>query len=133
MTPDTETREIETDLLIIGGSSAGLWAAIRARDFCPRVTLVDKGIVASAGVSTFIHVVAAPVAEEDVLPALREITERSAYMTEQTRMEMLIREMGDRFHDMDKWGTPFERDNSGKIISVKRMGQKVTSTVFING
>src|SRR3990170_5538265 len=118
---------IDTDVLIIGGSSAGLWAAIRARDFCPRVTLVDKGIVASAGVSTFIHVVAAPVAEEDVLPALREITERSAYMTEQTRMEMLIREMGDRFHDMDKWGTPSERTNSGRLLAAREWARKSTS------
>lgn len=128
-----ETKTIDTDVLIIGGSSAGLWAAIRARDFSPRVTLVDKGIVASAGVSTFIHVVAAPLAEEDILPALREIVERSTYLTEQTRMEVLLREMGDRFRDMEKWGVPFERDSSGKIITAKRMGQKVTSCVFING
>ena len=38
-------KEIDTDVLVIGGGSAGLWAAIRAKDFCPGVTLVDKGMV----------------------------------------------------------------------------------------
>jgi succinate dehydrogenase/fumarate reductase flavoprotein subunit len=128
-----ETKVIDTDVLILGGSSAGLWAAIRATDFCPNVTLVDKGIVASAGISTFIHVVSAPVPEEELKPALKEIVERSTYLTDQTRVEILLREMGDRFREMEQWGVPFERDSSGKIITVKRMGQKFTSCVFING
>ncbi|MFC1962455.1 FAD-binding protein [Chloroflexota bacterium] len=128
-----ETKIIDTDVLILGGSSAGLWAASRATDYCPRVTLVDKGIVASAGISTFIHVVSAPVPEEDIKSALKEIVERSTYLTDQTRIEILLREMGDRFREMEQWGVPFKRDGSGKIITVKRMGQKFTSCVFVNG
>ncbi len=129
----TEVKEIDTDVLVIGGGSAGLWAAIRASDFCPRVTLVDKGIVASSGISTFCHVYAAPVPEEDLKPAMREIVERSAYLCDQTRLEILLRELGDRVRQMESWGVPFEKDSSGKLFTDKRMGQKVTTCVFVSG
>jgi succinate dehydrogenase / fumarate reductase, flavoprotein subunit len=36
-------RVIETDVLVIGGGVAGLWAANKAREFVERVTVVDKG------------------------------------------------------------------------------------------
>ncbi len=41
---DNETR-LKTDTLIIGGGSAGLWAANRAKDLAPTldVLIVDKG------------------------------------------------------------------------------------------
>lgn len=128
-----ESRVIDTDILVIGASSGGMWAAIRARDFGPRVTVVDKGIVASAGISSFIHVVTSPLPREDLIPAIKEIAERSTFLVDQTRTEITLAEMGDRFDEMDRWGVPFQRDSSGKIITVKRMGQKVTSCAFING
>lgn len=46
---DTGIEFVDSDVLVVGGGSAGLWAAIRAADFTPRVTLVDKGIVANSG------------------------------------------------------------------------------------
>lgn len=36
-------KVIETDVLVIGGGVAGLWAANKARVFVDRVTIVDKG------------------------------------------------------------------------------------------
>ena len=60
-----------------------MWAAIRAADYCSRVVLVDKGVVASSGVSTFIHVVTAPVSDNDVMPAMTEIVQRSTYIVDQ--------------------------------------------------
>jgi succinate dehydrogenase / fumarate reductase, flavoprotein subunit len=40
---ETLGKVIETDVLVIGGGVAGLWAANRARAFVDRVTIVDKG------------------------------------------------------------------------------------------
>jgi glycine/D-amino acid oxidase-like deaminating enzyme len=61
---DARVNFIDSDVLVIGGGSAGLWAAIRAKDFVSRVTLVDKGIVASSGISPLIHFIFAPVPEQ---------------------------------------------------------------------
>ena len=37
------TREIKTDILIVGGGLAGCFAAIRAKQLGADVVLVDKG------------------------------------------------------------------------------------------
>jgi len=36
-------KVVETEILIIGGGVAGLWAANKAKEFVDRVTIVDKG------------------------------------------------------------------------------------------
>lgn len=43
--PDINSHLIESDLLIIGGGSAGLWAAKRFTELMPEksVVIVDKG------------------------------------------------------------------------------------------
>ncbi|MBM2831475.1 MAG: FAD-dependent oxidoreductase [Dehalococcoidia bacterium] len=133
MNMNTRINSIECDVLVVGGGSAGLWAAIRAADFTNRVTLVDKGIVASSGISPLIHFVFAPVPEQDVMPAMQEIVEGATYLTDQVKLEILLREMGDRFREMEAWGVPFERDGSGKLVTQKRMGQKFTTCAFVNG
>jgi len=37
-----KTNHVDRDGLVVGGGVAGLWAAIRAKEFCPGVTLVDN-------------------------------------------------------------------------------------------
>jgi len=47
------TEKFECDVLVIGGGLAGIWAALRAKDFTDNVILVDKAKVARSGNSTF--------------------------------------------------------------------------------
>ena len=44
-----EQRQINTDVLVIGGGMAGTFAAVRAREAGLNVTLVDKGTVGRSG------------------------------------------------------------------------------------
>ncbi|MBI2955554.1 MAG: FAD-binding protein [Chloroflexi bacterium] len=126
-------NEIETDVLVVGGGSTGLWAAIRAKDFCSRVIVADKGMIASAGVSTMIHGVQAPVDDEDMVAAMKELVVRSAYLADQKWLPIILEEMGDRFRAMEEWGVPFVRDADGKLHTENRMGLKVNRMAFING
>jgi succinate dehydrogenase / fumarate reductase flavoprotein subunit len=128
-----EAQRVDTDVLIIGAGSAALWAAIRAKDLCPRVTLVDKGVVASSGVSPLIHIINAPLNEEEQRLSLQEIVERSTYLCNQKQVATLLQELGERFHEMEQWGVPFERDSSGKLVLEKRLGQKHHYCAFVNG
>ncbi|KKL07325.1 hypothetical protein LCGC14_2587140, partial [marine sediment metagenome] len=46
-------KKVEADVLVVGGGLAGLMAAIRAKDFVPRVILVDKAKEGKSGCSPF--------------------------------------------------------------------------------
>jgi len=126
-------QEIEVDVLVVGGGSSGLWAAIRALDFCPRVIVADKGKITSSGVSTMIHGVQAPLEENEILTAMKELVEGSVFLADQDRLSILLREMGLRFKEMVDWGVPFERDADGKLHTQHRMGLKTNRMAFVNG
>ena len=49
----TESRDYSTDVLVIGGGMAGLFAAVKAHDAGARVLLVSKGRLGSSGQTPF--------------------------------------------------------------------------------
>ena len=49
-------EEVETDVLVIGGGYAGVFAAIKAREKGVDVTLVEKGTIFKSGLSPFARV-----------------------------------------------------------------------------
>jgi succinate dehydrogenase/fumarate reductase flavoprotein subunit len=129
----TETRALETDVLIIGGGAAGLWAAIRARDFGARVLVVDKGKVARSGASVHTHCILAPVPEEGMSQALEEIVVEGGYMCNQKWAERLLWEQGDRIRELASWGAPFRKDASGNIYTAKDRKQVVNNSIYLLG
>ncbi|MDP2644657.1 MAG: FAD-binding protein [Desulfobacterales bacterium] len=132
--PDpVQENEIEADVLVVGGGSSGLWAAIRAAEFCSKVVVADKGIISSSGVSTMIHGVQSPLDEASILPAMEELVVGSSFLSDQDRLALLLQEMGSRFHELVDWGVPFERDADGRLHTETRMGLKVNRMAFING
>lgn len=48
---DASIKDIETDVLVVGGGMAAAWAAVSAARDGARVTLVDKGFVGTSGVT----------------------------------------------------------------------------------
>ncbi len=124
---------LESDVLVIGGGMAGLFAAIRAGDFVNRVILVDKAKVTRSGGSIHAHAYGAPAAEGDFENRLREMVQRSAYLGDQTWFEIMLREIGDRIRDMEKWGALFERDDQGKLKGDAIKGQSKGFVVLAHG
>jgi succinate dehydrogenase/fumarate reductase flavoprotein subunit len=49
----TNSHQIDTDVLVIGGGVAGIFAAIRANEKGAKVTLIDKSRVGKSGLSPF--------------------------------------------------------------------------------
>lgn len=103
-------RLIEADVLVVGGGMAGLWAAIRAKDFADKVILVEKGKVSRSGVSVFCHGYLAPLAEEMKEAAVKDMIERSAYMADQSWVRTLVDENSQRVAELEKWGAIFKKD-----------------------
>lgn len=120
-----KTRYIDTDLLVVGGGSAGLWAALRHNEVCPdnKILIVDKGprdwggLMAMAG-GDF----------EAVLPpdSVREWLEDLVYyfdgLCDQPLMEKLLSESKARFDDYQKFGCEFLHKPDGSLKSVPQRG-----------
>ncbi len=120
----------DTDVLVIGGGSAGCWAAIRARELTPRVTLVEKAVVARSGASSFINCMLAPASDEEFPLWRQELVERGEYLNDQDWVEILLREQTGRVQDLTRWGVPFERDVQGKLV--RRLGRGHLGTRVIS-
>ncbi len=124
---------VDTDVLIVGGGAAGIWAAIRAKEVCPKVVLVEKGKFARSGATTFIHGILAPVPEENLYLSMKEIVEEGEYACIQSRLEQVLREHGERIRQMENWGVPFLRDSSGRLYSRKGKKHVVNRAIYAEG
>ena len=113
-------EEIETDVLVIGGGLAGLWAAIRAREQGKRVLVVEKGFSGAAGVSVFAGAVVVALTPEDDLAAfMAEQVEDADYLLDPDWAELVIRESYERLQEIVAWGGPLPLDESGQLVRRK--------------
>lgn len=123
--------EKEADVLVVGGGLAGLWAAIRAKDYARKVILIEKGKVSRSGVSVFCHTTSAPASQYE--DWFKEHVERSTFLANQSLLEVFLKENGDRIKDMISWGVEFERNSDGSLKTEAVRGQKVTRSALYTG
>jgi fumarate reductase (CoM/CoB) subunit A len=123
----------ECDVLVIGGGVAGLTAAIRAKDFCENVVLVEKAKVTRSGSSIYAHAYGAPAPEGGFDARMKEMVQRSSYLGDQAWFEILLREIGQRLDDMESWGALFERDEQGNRKGDAIRGQSQGFVVLARG
>ncbi len=98
--PASDVLELDTDVLVIGGGPAAVWAALTARSEGARVLLVDKGFCGSSGVAA-----AATAGHWWVDPDKREeaISERDALgdnLSERSWMERVLEETWRRWPEL---------------------------------
>ncbi|MBI2567022.1 MAG: FAD-binding protein [Candidatus Schekmanbacteria bacterium] len=111
MTESDATREEASDLLVIGGGFAGLWAAITAREQgVKRVTIVDKGAVGlssqsrmSAGATICLF----PEDDRDLW--LRHIAEANDFLSHQGCVAAMLDASYWRYCRLRSWGVRYER------------------------
>lgn len=100
------SRSIQTDVLIIGGGIAGVFAAINARKEGVDVALVDKGTVGKSGKSPFFYGYTVFENSSDAeKQAIKEQWAKDAeYLIDQPYMDNLIDESSARRDDLLSWG-----------------------------
>ncbi len=119
-------RYIKTDVLVVGGGMAGMFAAIKAREQGMDVTLTDKAYIGKAGSTHF--------SEGDILyfrpergHKLKEwldlLSFRSEYVNNREWDEICLKEAEDRFNDLISWGVQFYQKD-GDIQIFYMMGRK---------
>src|ERR1017187_3298060 len=99
---------IETDVLVIGAGIAGLFAAVRAKDFVGSVTLVDKGPVGNTSQCYFAlggHQAFLP--GHDIDGWVKEVVYFEDGLCEQDLVESIYKETFARIKDMERYGVKF--------------------------
>ncbi len=121
----SETKQLETDILIAGAGLAALRAAVEAQRAGQRVTMITKGIAGRAGSSAITSAgFTAAIREADPTdsPELHyaDTIRGGGDVNDRTLARIFCHEAPDRFWEMVEWGVEFDRDpDTGKYVQFK--------------
>src|SRR6195952_1947095 len=107
---------IDTDVLVIGGGSGGLMAALSAKRNGPpgtRVTLVDSWLIGRTGHTAFSNawtIVVLP--DDDIDGILHEIVAGNDGIPDQVLVRQSLVDSAARLEDFEKMGMHFGRDEA---------------------
>lgn len=106
----------DSDVLVLGGGFAGVWAAIRAAELGASVTLVEKAVVARGGASTLSSgVTTGPLPDDDLDAWAREIVEHGDFMCDEGWTRQVLIGQVRRIEQLREWGVPFVEDEDGRV------------------
>jgi succinate dehydrogenase/fumarate reductase flavoprotein subunit len=104
---DLYTQENKTDIIVIGGGMAGLFAAVKAHDAGAKVTLVSKGRLGSSGQTPFAKGIFAynPAREKMSVDAFVDAVSRSALGTNNpVYTRQMVENSLARVNELREWG-----------------------------
>jgi succinate dehydrogenase/fumarate reductase flavoprotein subunit len=109
---------IETDVLVIGGGIAGIFAAVKAKEQDVDVTLVTKGKIGRSGQSPWAHgTMVVPPDDENLAKGLMEQAYIGGeYINNRDWTKRVIKESYARFQDYLSWGQPFLKNDKGDFV-----------------
>ncbi len=121
----------QTDVLVLGGGMAGLWAALKAARYTRHVMIVDKGPFKRGGQGSMCGgdmVVWDP--EDDMENWVKELTYYFEGLVEQDVLECLMKRSLECMREYEKMGHRFALDDNGKLRRVCQRGLKHIGSVL---
>ncbi|MBI4330330.1 MAG: FAD-binding protein [Chloroflexi bacterium] len=126
-------KQLQCEVLVIGGGLGGCWAALRARELGSSVVLADISRVSRSGKSSFSGAgILFPEASDDLDNWHREIVEKGEYLNDQDWVRVMLEEQGKRMDDMARWGLTLERDGGGKVYRHVGLNHGITRIVTVS-
>jgi len=125
---------IDTDVLILGGGIAGLYAAIRAKNKPVDVVLVDKAFPGRSGNSLYASgAICGYQAGDSLRDYLVDDLRTCFFLDDQEQAERVIEGMYACREEMESWGIEWVRDSEGKIIRKKGLGMLKSYNIHFSG
>lgn len=111
-----QAREVDTDVLVIGGGIAGCFAAVKAKESGLRVLLVEKGGIGNSGCTPWVTGMAVfNEAWGDRRQEWMEYCLRNGeYLVNRTWLEILIDDSRARHEELASWGLDFGDTSGGR-------------------
>jgi succinate dehydrogenase/fumarate reductase flavoprotein subunit len=104
---DITSKKTDTDILVIGGGMAGLFAAVKGHDAGAKVMMVCKGRLGTSGETPFAKGIFAYDASKETM-SLDEYLEKISLSAIHTNNPVYTRQMAEfslsRVNDLKKWG-----------------------------
>lgn len=126
-------KNIQCDVLVIGGGLAGCWSALKAKELVPNVILVDTGKVSRRGKSSFSGAALLyPLESDDLGLWHKEMVEKGEYVNDQDWVSILLQEQQQRVKDLEKWGVLFERDEKSNLVRSTVLGQTHCQVAWVS-
>ena len=120
---ETLGKVFETDVLVIGGGVAGLWAANKARTFADRVAIVDKGPRDWGGqASRSGGAMIAAVPPDYPNEFLKDLVYYYDGFCDQELWEAIFRQSYDRIRDYEGMGYEFIEAPDGSLKGIPQRG-----------
>ena len=124
---------IDANVLVIGGGFGGAWAALRAAELTDRVVLLDKAYVSRSGASTMSGgITSCPIDGDDLDAWEEEFIIRGEYINDQDWTRQLFVRQRERVKDLDRWGVPITRDETGSIRRFSSRGMVIARVMEYN-
>ena len=116
-------RIIETDVLVIGGGVAGLWAALRARESVKRVLIVDKGPRDWGGqASRSGGAMVAAVPPDEPEDFIKDLVYYYDGLCDQELWSEIFKSSYGRLKDYERLGYEFITDTNGCLKGIPQRG-----------
>lgn len=127
---------LETDVLVVGGGGAGMFAAVAAAGNGAEVLLLDKNVVGRGGATIMAQMTCAAAlgeAEPDS-PAqhLDDTLEAGRGLCNQDLSALLCETAPDRIRDLEGWKVSWARQENGKINQVMAPGHSRKRCVYVD-
>lgn len=127
-------KQVTTDVLVVGGGMAGVFAAVKAHDNGARVLLVDKGAVGRSGQTPFARGIFRFDEKDGMSKAeyLKQTAKAAEYMNNPAYTELLLDQSAAVVDELETWGF-FEEATYTKAMNkpLKERGIRVIERVML--
>jgi len=128
-------KVIDCDVLVIGSGGAGARAAIAARELGVDVLVIAKTLEGKAHTVMAEGGINAALAFRDPTDSweehFKDTVDEGVFLNNQAMAEVLVRDVIECVHDLERYGSLFDRDSNGNIAQRPFGGQSHPRTCYV--